>query len=330
MSNLKLAPKLLVVDDEPTNLKIMRQVLGDDYRLSFAKNGDDAIALAHTEKPDLILLDIMMPGMTGYEVCSQLKTKADTVNIPVIFISALNDDIDEMRGFESGAVDYIFKPVRPGIVKARVKNHLSLVRAEQLKITHIQIIERLGRAAEYKDNETGLHVLRMSHVSKLLALKLGLGDEFADELLLASPMHDIGKIGIADAIMLKPGKLNEDEFKEMQRHPEIGAEILGDSDSSLIKLAKSIALYHHEKWDGSGYPKGLKGEDIPIEARIVAAADVYDALTNKRPYKEAWSVEETLEYFKAQNGKHFDPAIVEVLLNSINEVQNIVLPWEEK
>lgn len=329
MSTLISKPKILIVDDEPTNLRIMRQVLDDDYRLSFAKNGEDAIQLANNDMPDLILLDIMMPGMTGYEVCTLLKKQTLTLNIPVIFVSALNDDIDEIKGFESGAVDYIFKPIRPAIVRARVKNHLSLVRAEQLKITHIQIIERLGRAAEYKDNETGLHVLRMSHVSKLLALKLGLGEAFADELLQAAPMHDIGKIGISDAIILKPGKLDESEFKEMQRHPEIGAEILGNSESSLLKLAKSVALYHHEKWDGTGYPKGLKGEEIPIEARIVAVADVYDALTNKRPYKEAWSVDETLAYFKSQSGKHFDATIVSALLNAIDDVIALVKQWKE-
>lgn len=328
-SQVELKPKVLIVDDEPTNLRIMRQVLDNDYRLSFAKNGEDAIELATNELPDLILLDIMMPNITGYEVCTRLKANAETVNIPIIFVSALNDEIDEMKGFECGAVDYIFKPIRPGIVKARVKNHLSLVRAEQLKITHIQIIERLGRAAEYKDNETGKHVLRMSHVSKYLAQKLGLGEAFADELLQAAPMHDIGKIGIADAILLKPGKLDDEEFKAMQKHPEIGAEILGHSDSKLIKLAKSVALYHHEKWDGSGYPKGLSGEEIPIEARIVAVADVFDALTNKRPYKEAWPMDETVAFFESQRGKHFDPTIVDVLLSSVEEITRLVKPWSE-
>lgn len=324
-----LNPKILVVDDEPTNLRIIRQVLANDYRLSFAKNGEDAIALSVSEKPNLILMDIMMPSMNGYDACKQIKLNPTTSNIPIIFVSALSDELDEMKGFEAGAVDYLFKPISPGILKVRIKNHLSLVRAEQLKITHIQIIERLGRAAEFKDNETGKHVLRMSHVSKFLAAKLGLGDEFADELLLAAPMHDIGKIGISDAILLKPSRLDDEEMLAMQKHPEIGAEILGDSDSNLIQLAKSVALYHHEKWDGTGYPKKLSQTDIPIEARIVAVADVFDALTNKRPYKEAWPIDKTISFFKEQRGKHFDPEIVDILLSSIDEIVELVAPWKE-
>ncbi|HEY3300784.1 MAG TPA: HD domain-containing phosphohydrolase [Methylophilaceae bacterium] len=322
-------PLVLLVDDEPTNLKILREILEPEYSLSFAKNGEDAIQLASTLLPSIILLDIMMPGMTGYEVCEKLKSQSSTINIPIIFVSALTEEMDEMKGFEVGAVDYIFKPVRPGIVRSRVKNHLSLVRAEELKITHMQIIERLGRAAEYKDNETGLHVMRMSRVSKLLALKLGLDDAFAELLLLAAPMHDIGKIGIPDAILLKPDKLTPDEFREIQKHPQIGAEILGESTSELIRLAKSVALYHHEKWDGSGYPHALKGTEIPIEARIVAVADVFDALTNKRPYKEAWSIEETLKFLVNQKEKHFDPQIVDVLVNSIDEINASIAIWKE-
>jgi len=322
-------PLILLVDDEPTNLKILREILESDYSLSFAKNGEDAIQLASTLLPSIILLDIMMPGMTGYEVCEKLKSQSSTINIPIIFVSALTEEMDEMKGFEVGAVDYIFKPVRPGIVRSRVKNHLSLVRAEELKSTHMQIIERLGRAAEYKDNETGLHVMRMSRVSKLLALKLGLDSEFAELLLLAAPMHDIGKIGIPDAILLKPDKLTPEEFREIQKHPLIGAEILGESSSELIKLAKSVALYHHEKWDGSGYPHALKGAEIPIEARIVAVADVFDALTNKRPYKEAWSIEQTLEFLVNQKEKHFDPQIVDVLIASIDEINSTIEVWKE-
>lgn len=322
-------PLILLVDDEPTNLKILREILEPDYSLSFAKNGQDAIQLAETLLPSIILLDIMMPGMTGYEVCEKLKSQSSTINIPIIFVSALTEEMDEMKGFEVGAVDYIFKPVRPGIVRSRVKNHLSLVRAEELKATHIQIIERLGRAAEYKDNETGLHVMRMSHVSKLLALKLGLNEDFAERLLLAAPMHDIGKIGIPDAILLKADKLTPEEFREIQKHPQIGAEILGSSNSELIKLAKSVALYHHEKWDGSGYPHGLKGTVIPIEARIVAVADVFDALTNKRPYKVAWTIDETLEFMVGQKEKHFDPQIVDVLLDSIDEINSAIEVWRE-
>lgn len=323
------APKLLVVDDEPINLKLLKQVLQQDYRLSFAKNGIDAIELASRELPDLILLDVMMPEMTGFEVCQRLKSVPNTQNIPVIFVTALRDEVDETQGFESGAVDYITKPITPAIVKARVRTHLSLVRAEELKRTHLELIQRLGRAAEYKDNETGMHVMRMSHTSRILALALGFNEDFADKLLQAAPMHDIGKIGIPDHILLKPGRLDDEEMHIMQQHPMIGAEILANTKSDLIQLAHSVALHHHEKWDGSGYPNKLKGEEIPIEGRIVAVADVFDALTSKRPYKEAWPVEKALDLIKEQSGKHFDPEVVDALLRELDQVLTTVAQWQD-
>ena len=325
----KLQPTVLIVDDEPTNLKVLKQVLQHDYRLSFAKNGADALELAARELPDLILLDVMMPEMTGFEVCQTLKAQISTQLIPVIFVTALKDEVDETRGFECGAVDYITKPITPAIVRARVRTHLSLVHAEELKKTHLQLIQRLGRAAEYKDNETGMHVMRMSHTSKILALALGFNEDFADKLLQAAPMHDIGKIGIPDHILLKPGRLDDDEMRTMQQHPLIGAEILANTNSELIQLAHSVALCHHEKWDGTGYPAQLKGEEIPIEGRIVAVADVFDALTNKRPYKEAWTVEKTMELFHEQSGKHFDPQVVDALVRELDNVMQTVAQWQE-
>jgi len=325
----QLNPKILIVDDEPFNLKVLKQILQDNYRLSFAKNGLDALELAKTEQPQLILLDVMMPDMTGFEVCAQLKADQTTHNIPVIFVTALSDENDEATGLSHGAVDYITKPVYPAVVKARVKTHLSLIRAENLQKTHLELIQRLGRAAEFKDNETGLHVLRMSHISRILATKLGFNEAFCDDLLNAAPMHDIGKIGIPDHILLKPGRLDDIEMNVMKQHPQIGADILDNSSSSLIQLAHSVALYHHEKWDGSGYPRGLKGEDIPIEARIVAVADVFDALTNKRPYKEAWSVEDTLKEIKEQSGRHFDPEVVDALSTSLDEIVTTIAKWKE-
>lgn len=325
----KLQPTVLIVDDEPTNLKVLKQVLQHDYRLSFAKNGADALELAARELPDLILLDVMMPEMTGFEVCQTLKAQISTQLIPVIFVTALKDEVDETRGFECGAVDYITKPITPAIVRARVRTHLSLVHAEELKKTHLQLIQRLGRAAEYKDNETGMHVMRMSHTSKILALALGFNEDFADKLLQAAPMHDIGKIGIPDHILLKPGRLDDDEMRTMQQHPLIGAEILANTNSELIQLAHSVALCHHEKWDGTGYPAQLKGEEIPIEGRIVAVADVFDALTNKRPYKEAWTVEKTMELINEQSGKHFDPQVVDALVRELDNVMQTVAQWQE-
>ena len=247
----------------------------------------------------------------------------------MIFVTALSDETDETAGFACGAVDYISKPVSPAIVKARTRTQLSLVRAEDLHRTHLELIQRLGRAAEFKDNETGLHVLRMSHTSRRLALQLGFSAEFANDLLNAAPMHDIGKIGIPDYILLKPGRLDSAELQLMRQHPQIGAEILDRSSSTLIQLARSVALYHHERWDGSGYPAGISGEAIPIEARIVAVADVYDALTNKRPYKEAWSVEAAIAEIESQSGKHFDPQVVEALKTCLPDIIALNAQWQE-
>jgi putative two-component system response regulator len=322
--------KILIVDDEPLNLKVLKQVLQDDYRLSFAKNGMDALELVKKERPGLILLDVMMPGMTGFEVCKQLKSDPDTHTIPVIFVTALADEADESEGFNAGGVDYINKPISPALVRARVKTHLSLVHIDELKNTHLELIQRLGRAAEFKDNETGMHVIRMSHVSGRIALEMGMDAGFAEQLVHAAPMHDIGKIGIPDHVLLKPGKLDDEELAIMRTHPQLGADILDKSNSQLIRLAHTVALYHHEKWDGSGYPFGLKGEEIPIEARIVAVADVFDALLSKRPYKEAWPVEKAVEEIKSQINRHFDPQVVAAMLSCLPALIAINAKWREE
>ena len=315
---------LLLVDDEPVNLRVLKQLLASDYQLVFAKNGDEAIKLATTSRPNLILLDVMMPGLTGFEVCRLLKEKEQTKSIPIIFVTALSDEVDETEGFDAGAVDYITKPISPAVVKARVRTHLNLVRSDALLESRLQVVQRLGRAAEYKDNETGMHVMRMSHYAKELALAYGLSEAQAEILLHAAPMHDLGKIGIADSIMLKPGKLTDEEFATMKQHPEIGAEIIGDcGDSVLLNVAKSVSLTHHEKWDGSGYPNGLMGEEIPIEGRICAIADVFDALTSKRPYKDAWSIQRAVDFLNEQKGKHFDPALVELMVSILPKILEI-------
>ena len=322
-------PRLLVVDDEPTNLQVLRHVLDKDYRLLFATDGTRALQLARQEQPRLVLLDVMMPGMDGYAVCAALKADPATAAIPVIFVTALADAADETRGFDAGGVDYITKPVSAPVVRARVRTHLSLVRTEELRETRLQIVQRLGRAAEYKDNETGMHVIRMSHFAHRLALAAGCGAEWADDLLNAAPMHDVGKIGIPDAVLQKPGPLDPQEWATMRRHPEIGAEIIGEHPSGVLRLARSVALAHHEKWDGSGYPAGLAGEHIPLEARIVAVADVFDALTSVRPYKKAWAPEDAMAHIAAQAGQHFDPELVHLFAPLLPELLDIRQRWQD-
>ncbi|MCZ2497458.1 response regulator [Xylophilus sp. Kf1] len=318
-------PTLLLVDDEPLNLQVLRHTLQDDYRLLFARDGARALELVASEKPDMVLLDVMMPGMTGHEVCRVMRATPGISHIPVIFVSALADSRSEGAGFEAGGVDYISKPVSPPIVRARVRTHLSLVRVEELLHTRLQIVQRLGLAAEYKDNETGMHVMRMSHYAQILARAAGLSERDAENLLHAAPMHDIGKIGIPDAILRKNGKLEPDEWEVMRRHVEIGVRIIGEHPGGVLATARIVALTHHEKWDGLGYPQGLSGEEIPLEGRIVAIADVFDALTSERPYKHAWPLEEALALMREQAGRHFDPTLVALFLQvlpAILEVRN--------
>lgn len=323
---------ILVVDDTPENIDILVGILGEDYQVKVAIDGPRALALVNKSLPDLILLDVMMPGMNGYEVCQRLKQAPLSCQIPVIFVTALADIADEAQGFALGAVDYITKPVSAPIVKARVKTHLALYdqqrllehqvkeRTRELEETRFEIIRRLGRAAEYKDNETGLHVVRMSLYTRLLAMQLNLPHHYCELLYNAAPMHDVGKIGIPDAILKKPSKLDEQEWRIMQQHAAIGAEIIGEHRDPLLQLARSIALTHHEKWDGSGYPQGLIGENIPIEGRIVAIADVFDALTSQRPYKQAWTIEEAMALVESQAGSHFDPQLVAAFKQILPEI----------
>ncbi|WP_419146780.1 response regulator [Pseudoalteromonas 'SMAR'] len=322
MSN-EQKPLILAVDDEATNLQVLRQTLAAEYRLKFAKSGELALELISQERPDLILLDVMMPGMTGFEVCAKLKQNSGTAHIPIIFVTALSEEFDEAKGFELGAVDYITKPISPAITRARVKTHLSLVSAAELKKAYVELMQRLAQAAEYKDNETGQHIARMSRYCYVLAKAYGLSQEYAEDLMLAAPMHDIGKVGIADSILLKPGRLDAQEYEIMKQHAELGANILAGSESKLVRLAYLMAMEHHEKYDGSGYPKGLQGEEISIEGRICALADVFDALTSKRPYKEAWPIEEAMAFIQSQSGLHFDPKLVALLAENLPEILKI-------
>ena len=327
---------ILVVDDNPDNIDVLSGILRPYYKVKASVSGKLALKIAAgKQKPDLILLDIMMPEMDGYEVCAQLKTNPITRDIPVIFVTAKSEAEDEQRGFELGAVDYITKPVSMPIVLARIRTHLALydqqrelaaqVRQRTLEIeeTRHEIIKRLGRAAEYKDNETGMHVIRMSHYSRFLAEQIGADPQWTELLFNAAPMHDIGKIGIPDHVLLKAGKLNPDEWLIMQKHVEFGADILGNHNSELLSLAREVALTHHEKWDGTGYPNGLKGEEIPLSGRIVAIADVFDALTSMRPYKTPWSEEAVVEFLQNEAGKHFDPALIPEFLACLPKIREI-------
>tara|TARA_R110001599_G_scaffold107938_3_gene270836 strand:- start:5434 stop:6489 length:1056 start_codon:yes stop_codon:yes gene_type:complete len=334
---------VLVVDDTPENLDILSEVLRDTYQVKVATRGRRALEIVRKTPPDLILLDIMMPEMDGFEVCRALKEDYTTRHIPIIFATASIDPKDELRGLEMGAVDYITKPVSPPVVLARVRTHLALhdqnqelerkvrQRTVQLNETRLQIIRRLGRAAEYKDNETGLHVIRMSHYARLIGLAAGMDETEAELLLNAAPMHDIGKIGIPDSILQKPGKLTPAEWEIMKTHAAIGAEILGDTEGSgLLTMASVVAVSHHEKWDGSGYPHGLAGEDIPRVGRIVAFADVFDALTSTRPYKEAWPVQRAVDWIVSQSGQHFEPHLVDCFLKCIPEMEVVRSRYREE
>lgn len=335
MSDQDSRPKILVVDDTPENIDVLVGVLKNDYQVKAAINGEMALKIVYNTLPDLILLDIMMPGIDGYEVCRRLKADHTTRHIPIIFITAKIGIQDEIEGLQLGAVDYIGKPISPPVVEARVRTHLALSnqnreldrkvreQTERLHETRLQIVQRLGRAAEYKDNETGLHVIRMSYYSRILALAAGMSETDADMLMNAAPMHDIGKIGIPDQILKKPGKLDAEEFRIMQTHAEIGAQIIGDDDSELLQMARTVAMTHHEKWNGKGYPNGLKGEEIPRIGRIVAIADVFDALTAERPYKKAWSVEKAVALLQEEAGEHFDRQLVALFLEHMPEILEI-------
>lgn len=329
-------PVVLIVDDTPFNIDVLRGVLSAQYTLKVATNGEKALALANSHPhPELVLLDVMMPGMDGYEVCRRLKQEAATRHIPVVFVTSLSEVEDERRGFDCGGVDYITKPVSAPLVQARVATQLRLyaherqltqlvkARTEELEATRLEIIRRLGRAAEFKDDETGQHVIRMSHYTRLLAEAAGMSAEDVEVLFNAAPMHDIGKIGIPEAILLKPGKLTEDEWQVMKKHPAIGAGIIGRHEHPLLNTARIVALTHHEKWDGSGYPRGLVGEAIPLCGRIVAIADVFDALLSERPYKKAWPVEQAVQFLRDNAGSHFDPRLVELFVDCLPEALKV-------
>ncbi|WP_229218689.1 response regulator [Rugamonas brunnea] len=348
MTPLQAKPTILVVDDTPDNIDLLCAVLEHDYRTKIAVNGERALKIARGEsKPDLILLDIMMPGMSGYDVCKALKADPATRDIPVIFVTAMSEVADEQLGLSLGAVDYITKPVSAPIVLARIKTQLSMKRVHdflrdqnQFLVTEVELrtreivalqdvtIHTMASLAETRDSETGNHIRRTAHYVKTLAEKLRthprfaafLTDETIELLFKSAPLHDIGKVGIPDRILLKPGRFEPYEMEIMKTHTTLGRDAIMTAERELgievdfLKYAKEIAYGHQEKWDGSGYPQGLAGDAIPISARLMAVADVYDALISRRVYKEGMSHEEAVAIITAGRGVHFDPDMVDAFL----------------
>ena len=341
-------PEILLVDDTPANIDVLSGLL-DDYHRRVATDGPTALRLARSSPPDLVLLDVMMPGMDGFEVCRRLRAQPATAEVPVIFITSLGDVQSETLGFEVGGVDYITKPFSARVVRARVRTHIDLksmrdvlneekaslearvvehtrelqIALDRLRASAIDTVLRLGLAAEFRDDQTGRHVLRMAHYAVAVARQLGWPDEDLDRLFHAALMHDIGKLALPDSILHNTGPLDSTEWTIMKRHPLVGARILSGSDSDIIKLAEIVALTHHEKWDGSGYPYGLKGDDIPLVGRIVAICDVFDALTVRRPYKEAVPFDNACAILRQSTGNHFDPSVVRAFFMAEAETRHI-------
>lgn len=341
--------KILIVDDIAENIHFLIEILKDDYSLVAAKDGETALDFAmQTPHPDLILLDIVMPGMDGYDVLVKLKANPKTAKIPVIFVTALGEVGNESKGLELGAIDYVVKPFVPELLKARVRNHLELksyrdslqqqvdARTKQLKHSKEAAIQAMGVVAEGRDPDMGGHIMRTKLYVRLLAEALAQKPQFKpeltadriDQMYLSAPLHDLGKVAISDRILLKPGKLSTEEFDEMKLHTTIGEKTILEVQSQfkeleLLEVAREIISGHHERWDGSGYPRGLAGEEIPLSARIMAVADVYDALISKRPYKPEYSHDQTVEMIKAEAGQHFDPQIVETFLEIEEQFEQI-------
>lgn len=354
---------ILVVDDTPDNLSLMNKLLEGDYRVKVATNGEKALRIAAAETPpDLILLDVMMPGMDGYEVCRRLMADGATRHIPVIFLTAKAEVEDEKRGLELGAVDYIAKPISPPIVMARVRTHLALKRTAEflrdnnafleqevarrtLELQSIQdvTIMTITSLAETRDSDTGNHIRRTQFYIRALADQIKsqarysplLNDLVIETLFKSAPLHDIGKVGIPDRILLKPGRFEPAEFEIMKTHCALGRDAIRQAENQLgtavefLTCAKEIAYSHHEKWDGSGYPEGLAGEDIPLSARLMAVADVYDALTSRRVYKSAMSHEAAVEVIAAGRGGHFDPALADAFLRIHEAFRAIALRFAD-
>ena len=336
--------KILIVDDNQANVALLEALLDEaDYDNIYSTTDPFKVMSMFKEQQfDLILLDIRMPGKSGIEILHELRPTLNDNFLPVIVLTAQTDEETRRQALEAGAKDFITKPFSDWEVLSRIRNTLQtrlyytrqilradlleneiLERTKEIRDTQFEIVQRLGVAGELRDNETGAHVKRMSHMCGFLAKKRNLGNDYAQHLLYASTMHDVGKIGIPDSILLKTGKLSGAEWLVMRQHPQIGAKIIGKQNSKLIALAREVALYHHEKWDGSGYPHGASGDEIPISAQIAAISDVFDALTSDRPYKPAWSIEAAAKEIAAGAGSHFEPKTVEIFMENLEPITEI-------
>ncbi len=337
--------KILIVDDKIENVQLLEHMLDEDYFDNVFSTSDptQVVSLYKEHEFDLILLDIRMPVMSGFDVMRALnEVIKDGDYLPVLVLTAQTDDETKQKALEVGARDFLVKPFQHWEVMLRINNMLEtrlyfnrqktkvneleeLVQERTLEIrnTQLQVVRTLGKASEYRDNETGMHIIRMSNMCAMMAKEMGQNDQYCELLLNAAPMHDVGKIGIPDAVLLKPGRLDDDERKIMDSHAEMGEDILGDDNSPLMVMAREIAVAHHEKWDGSGYPNKLSGEDIPLSARIAAVSDVFDALLSKRPYKEPWPVEKAVGLIQSESGKHFDPTVVEIFMKIFEDLQSM-------
>lgn len=355
-------PTILIVDDTPANLAVIGEVLHGEFKVLVATSGERALQIAQRQSPDLILLDVVMPGLNGYQVLNQLHADAATQAIPVIFLTALDTDQDEEYGLTLGVNDYITKPIKPAILLARVRVQLELKRARDIlrnhnsyledevsrrmaENDHLQLISirALAHLAETRDPETGNHILRTQGYVALLARRMRnhprfaglLTDRYIELVTRAAPLHDIGKVGIPDAILLKPGKLTDEERAIMRTHAVLGAEALSqaerdvDQTAEFLQPAKEIAHWHHEWWNGQGYPDGLEEEAIPVSARLMAIADVFDALISPRVYKPAMPVEQARDMISELRGIQFDPAMVDAFLNDFDDFVAIARRYQE-
>jgi Response regulator containing a CheY-like receiver domain and an HD-GYP domain len=331
-----LARRVLVADGDLISAFALRGCLADKFLVDTANSGEATLRIARAaQAPELILLDSGLPDPGAFETLSLLKSDEATSRIPVIFVSAFLDDAGAERALGLGASDFLMKPFSPCIVQLRISSQLELSRSRaqlealveertlELKESRLEVIRRLSRAAEYRDNETGMHIIRMSKYAQRIAQAAGASLSKSELVLNAAPMHDIGKIGVPDGILLKRGPLDEAEWDIMRRHCAIGASIVGGIDSELMRSASSAALSHHERFDGKGYPSGLSGESIPWIGRVVALADVFDALTSDRPYKKAWAPEPAFDLIESESGSHFDPELVEAFMGAKQDILEI-------